>query len=233
MTNIFYGIIRQVFDQGAHIDMISRFATENDYVCCTPDHGNFLSIKQIPRVKWGVQYFSLSKIQSNAAYLAQQGASFIGYDLEDDFSPAGDIGTAGANIVDSVTSAATACHNNGLQLCYIPGGTPSSVSFISQTASLVDMFLIQAELHQSTVKDYRDYVYPRYNAIKAAAPTIPILTELCTDTSNVDVPILTLKNCFQSVRDLVNGITIWSNKSPVGGDPVQAELIGWFASCAR
>lgn len=233
MTKSFFHIIRTSFDQTAYINNLSPYTNANDYVCSIPNSSTFTStIKQIPNAKWGVIYFSLAEIQSNAASLAANGASFIGYDLEDEFSPPGDF----TNIVSSVTSARDACHNEGLELAYLPGGTAVSLANVTATSSLIDIFVAQALLSQSSPMRFAHWTQGRLGALAAGGPPANIkkIVEVCTDPSNIDISsVLVIKNCYQAVIDIVDGVTLWSNKIPAGGDTVSFDFIRWFSRCSE
>jgi hypothetical protein len=127
-------------DQNQSVSLYIPYIRSSDYLMTKPNDKNWNYALQLDTQK-GVEYFGLDDIKNNAARIKQNGAYFVAYDLEKQYSPT-------ANMVDPVSSmkqASQAAHQNGLKLLAIPSHKLTDLYYAS-FAPVADIYGLQAQL---------------------------------------------------------------------------------------
>ena len=149
----------------------------------------------------GVTYFSLNEIRNNVQSLKQRGVNFIGYDLENEGSPAIDL----SHPVASMREASKIVHQHGLIFMAVPGYPFNTKAYASQFAPYANIYVIQAQNNESQPAIYKSSVISTVNALKAANPNVRIITELSTHEGSLS----DMKESFSMVAQYVDGVTVW------------------------
>src|SRR5215212_1175396 len=149
----------------------------------------------------GVTYFSLDEIRKNVQSLKQRGIGFIGYDLENEGSPA----TTRSDPLASMCEAYKIAHQHELKFLAVPGYPFNTHAYISQFAPYADIYVIQAQGNESKPSVYQSSVKTRIDTLKQLNPDIRIITELSTNKGTVS----DMEKSFSMVAQYVDGVTIW------------------------
>jgi hypothetical protein len=166
----------------------------------------------------GVTYFSLDEIKNNIQSLKQRGIGFIGYDLENEGSPASDR----SNPVSSMREAYNTAHQHGLKFLAVPGYPFNTNAYISQFAHFADLYVIQAQGNESKPSIYQSSVKSRIDTLKAVNPEIRIITELSTNKGTVS----DMQKSFSMVAHYVDGVTMWQGS--VKDLPKVKQFLEWY-----
>jgi hypothetical protein len=114
-------------------------------------------------------------------------------------------------VVGAMKRAAQAAHQQGLEFRAIPSRSYTT-GYGAQIAPFVDYYHIQAQsLQDNGVDEYSDYVHKMISELRGAKPDLIISVQVSTQQGNAPGLSLldTLKNCTDSVIDVVDGVSVW------------------------
>lgn len=216
-----------VNDQQMLVDNYKPHVKPGDFALSHPNAQNFDKYtKQLaPPATPGVQYFSLAEIQSNAASLKSRGAAIVSYDLESEYSPAGDL----ANPVASVKAACDTLHANGL-LCMATPSRALTTQIGGQIAPYLDVYNIQAQALQANgcQTGYKSYVVDMVGKLKVANPDLLVASQVSTSRGTLE----NMKECFAAVADVVDGANNFYSNDQAGFDSLFG-FVEWFDDTYR
>jgi hypothetical protein len=209
-------------DQNQLVSLYKPYLHSSDYVMTKPNYRNWDYALKLNGMK-GVDYFSLADINTNAEKIKQKGGTFIGYDLEKQYSAPSDM----ANPKDAMTQASKTAHKYGLKLLAIPSHKLTDI-YYATFAPLADIYGLQAQAYQPDPTQYKAYVSGIVPKLKSAHPGMPVITEVSTNQGTVS----NMKKAFSSVADIVDGVTIWYSNTPADLSKVD-QFLRWFDSTYR
>jgi hypothetical protein len=155
----------------------------------------------------GVSFISSQQIINNAKKVKDLGFTYVEFNLEPGLSPDSD----NNNVVGAMKNAAQAAHQQGLKFLAAPSRAYTT-NYGSQIAPFSDYYHIQAQsLQQKGVKAYSDYVHTIVPKLKQANSNVKITVQVSTQAGSAPGLSLldTLKQCTESVMDVVHGISPW------------------------
>jgi hypothetical protein len=171
----------------------------------------------------GVTFKSSKDIVDNAKRVKDLGFDFVEFNLEEGLSPSSD----SVNVVSAMKMAADAAHAQGLKFRAIPSN-PFTIQYGPQIAPFSDYYHIQAQsLQERGVKAYSDYVHAMVPELKKANPNLLISVQVSIQQGNASGLTLleTMKQCVDSVMDVVDGASVWFGRDDLNTLKLFAE---WY-----
>jgi hypothetical protein len=246
MRKSFIGIVRS--DQSAqqgYIDVYSPFFQAGlDYAMGHPDYTFPNTLKKIS-TRYGAEFNCYDEnnrvstdpgpypgIVQNIDTLKNDGAYFIGYDLETSNSP----DVENTNRTKYISLAATAAHSNGLALEIAPGipGLPiQPATDLTPLLSNGDLFVIQAETAvpngttNTNISTFVNKVKPFAAEIHRINPNVRAIAEVSTTPGGGTTTLDMLQRCWMAVADECDGVTVWPGNQP---DKLLSDFVSWFCS---
>lgn len=186
--------------------------------------GYVTAVKNLPGSA-GVTFKSSKAIVDNAKRVKDLGFDFIEFNLERGLSPLSDYN----NVVSAMKSAAETAHAQGLKFRATPSRSFTE-QYGSRIAPYADYYHIQAQsLQDNGIKAYSDYVHAQVSKLKNANPNLLISVQVSTQQGSAPGLTLleTMKQCVDSVMDVVDGATVW-----FAGDDLNTlkSFVEWYNS---